>query len=221
MGWTGWPPFSATWRDPSDRDIAFVFQLYALYPHMTVEKNIIFPLEAENASKEVIQDRLKHVVDLLQIEHILDRDIRVVSTGEMRKVQIARVLIQAPDMLILDEPFDGMDRAARSSLAPIIDGLMDDSRTVILVTHRQREILPRISHVLAVSDGRVLFQGRRKEILTPSQMERLYKPSIARAFSLPAGSDNAGRVEVMKLDGGELKRLTSRGRKPRSGNWAY
>ena len=56
-----------TWRDPADRDIAFVFQLYALYPHMTVEKNITFPLEAEKASKEVIQGRLKHVVDLLQI----------------------------------------------------------------------------------------------------------------------------------------------------------
>ena len=60
-----------TWRNPSDRDIAFVFQLYALYPHMTVEKNITFPLEAEKASKEVIQQRLKHVVDLLQIKHLL------------------------------------------------------------------------------------------------------------------------------------------------------
>ncbi len=107
----------------------------------------------------------------LQIEHLLERDIRVVSTGEMRKVQIARMLVHAPDILILDEPFDGLDRSSRGMLAPIIDDLMDDTRTVILVTHRQREILPNISHMLALSDGKVLFQGRREEVLTPSHME--------------------------------------------------
>ena len=143
---------------------------------------------------------VERIAARLQIEHLLERDIRVVSTGEMRKVQIARALIQAPDMLILDEPFDGLDRAARGSLAPIIDGLMDDTRTVILVTHRQREILPRISHVLAVSDGRVLFQGRREAVLTPSQMERLYPSSMAPPFSLPAGTEDVNRVEPTGTD---------------------
>ena len=136
----------------------------------------------------------------LQIEHLLERDIRVVSSGEMRKVQIARVLIQAPDILILDEPFDGLDRSSRGSLAPIIDGLMDDSRTVILVTHRQREILPNISHVLALSDGKVLFQGRREEVLTSSQMERLYPSSLTTPFSMPPGNDNPAKVDPTRTD---------------------
>jgi molybdate transport system ATP-binding protein len=136
----------------------------------------------------------------LQIEHLLERDIRVVSSGEMRKVQIARVLIQAPDILVLDEPFDGLDRFSRGNLAPIIDGLMDDSRTVILVTHRQREILPNISHVLAVSDGKVLLQGRREDILTPSQMERLYPSSLTTPFSMPTGSDNPAKVDPTRTD---------------------
>ena len=143
---------------------------------------------------------VERIAARLQIEHLLERDIRVVSTGEMRKIQIARALIQAPDLLILDEPFDGLDRAARGSLGPIIDGLMDDTRTVILVTHRQREILPHISHVLAVRDGRVLFKGRREEVLTPSQMERLYPASAAPSFLLPAGSDNAAWVEPTGTD---------------------
>ena len=60
-----------TWRHPSDRDIAFVFQLYALYPHMTVRKNITFPLEAQKEDKNIIQQRLKHVTNLLQIQHLL------------------------------------------------------------------------------------------------------------------------------------------------------
>ncbi len=107
---------------------------------------------------------VERVAARLQIEHLLERDIRVVSTGEMRKVQIARALVHAPDILILDEPFDGLDRSSRGGLAPIIDDLMDDTRTVILVTHRQREILSNISHVLALSNGKVLFQGRREEV---------------------------------------------------------
>ena len=134
---------------------------------------------------------VEQVAALLRIDHLLEKDIRVVSTGEMRKVQIAGVLINSPDILILDEPFDGLDRSSRSKLAPIIDDLMDDTRTVVLVTHRQREILPRISHVLAVSDGKVLFQGRREEVLTPSRIKRLYPKAFKKPFSLPTDSGSS------------------------------
>ena len=143
---------------------------------------------------------VERVAARLQVEHLLAKDIRVVSTGEMRKIQIARVLIQAPDILILDEPFDGLDRSSRGKLAPIIDGLMDDTRTVILVTHRQREIVPHISHVLAVSDGKVLFQGRRKDVLTPLQMERLYPSAMPASISLPAAKGGPAKVERTRPD---------------------
>jgi ABC-type multidrug transport system ATPase subunit len=96
----------------------------------------------------------------------------------MRKVQIARILLDSPEILILDQPFDGLDESSRIDLAQIIDGLMDDSRSVILVTHRQREILPNISHVLALRDGKIIFQGRREEVLTPTRMELLYPASL-------------------------------------------
>jgi molybdate transport system ATP-binding protein len=127
----------------------------------------------------------------LKIQHLLGRGIRALSTGEMRKIQIARALQKLPEIMILDEPFDGLDESSRRDLAQIIDGLMDDTRTVILVTHRQREILPKISHVLAVRDGEVLFQGSRSEVLTPSQMERLYAFDFSAAFSIPAGEDRS------------------------------
>ncbi len=154
-------------------------------------------LESDGSAIDVEQ-----IAARLQIEYLLERDIRVVSTGEMRKVQIARVLIQAPDILILDEPFDGLDRSSRGDLAPIINDLMDDTRTVVLVTHRQREILPRISHVLAVRDGKIIFQGRREEVLTASKMETLYPPALKTSFSLPAENNTlpkagAARSEVL------------------------
>jgi molybdate transport system ATP-binding protein len=126
----------------------------------------------------------------MQIEHLLGRGIRVLSTGEMRKVQIARVLINSPEILILDEPFDGLDRTSRNDLARIVNDLMDDTRTVILVTHRQREILPKISHVLAVRDGKVIFQGKRRDVLTPSMMQRLYTSSNAAFLTLPVKEEN-------------------------------
>lgn len=125
----------------------------------------------------------------LQIQDLLEREIRVLSTGEMRKVQIARALIDSPEILILDEPFDGLDRSSRKVLAQIINDLMDDTRTVILVTHRQREILPNISHVLALGEGRILFQGRREEVLTPPRMERLYPSSFKKSFTIPSLKD--------------------------------
>ena len=125
----------------------------------------------------------------LKIQHLLDRGLRALSTGEMRKIQIARALQKLPEIMILDEPFDGLDESSRHDLGQIIDGLMDDTRTVILVTHRQREILPKISHVLAVKDGKVLFQGRRSDMLTPSRMERLYSSDFAASFAIPNGAD--------------------------------
>ena len=145
----------------------------------------------------------------LKIPHLLEREIRVLSTGEMRKVQIARIMLDSPEILILDEPFDGLDESSRIDLAQIIDGLMDDSRTVILVTHRQREILPNISHVLALRDGKIIFQGRREEVLIPTRMELLYPASLKKPFTIPtkgAGSQKTRYRRVLRSSGFHEKR---------------
>ena len=138
---------------------------------------------AANGSSAIDVER---IAAELKIPHLLDREIRVLSTGEMRKVQMARILLDSPDILILDEPFDGLDESSRIELAQIIDGLMDDSRTVILVTHRQREILPNITHVLALRDGKLVFQGKREQVLIPKRMELLYPPPLKSALTVPA-----------------------------------
>jgi len=127
-----------------------------------------------------------------KIQHLLDRGIRALSTGEMRKIQIVRALQKLPEIMILDEPFDGLDEASRRDLGQIIDDLMDDTRSVILVTHRQREILPRISHILAVKAGKVLFQGKRADVLTSARMKGLYASDFAGSFALPEKEDPPG-----------------------------
>jgi molybdate transport system ATP-binding protein len=99
------------------------------------------------------------------ISHLMDRGIRFLSTGEMRKVLIARAMAGAPRLLILDEPFDGLDISGRKHLAGTIRTLMNGSTQIILVTHRMQEILPGISHILRVADCRVIDQNQRTTIL--------------------------------------------------------
>ena len=151
--------------------------------NITTVREILFG-DAPNLEKK--QKLFEDVAARLEIGHLLGRGIRHLSTGEIRKVLIARALYNSPQILILDEPFDGLDSVSRTQLANIINELMNDARPVILVTHRQREILPNVSHVIGIKDGNVIFQGRRENMLTPSRMERLYNSESTILFTLPS-----------------------------------
>jgi molybdate transport system ATP-binding protein len=110
----------------------------------------------------------------LGIGGLLDRPIRSLSTGEIRKVLVARAFLADPAVLILDEPFAGLDGPSRESLLRLVRGAMERGTQLILVTHRDEEIPGEISHVLGVRDGRVAFQGPRREMLTPERLRTLY-----------------------------------------------
>ena len=114
------------------------------------------------------------IVDILSISHILDRGIRYLSSGEMRKVLIARALIKSPRLLILDEPFAGIDAGSRKKLAESIAELVRQGLQIVLVTHRAEEILPFISNIILIKNGKVLMQGKRNDILTTENLNRLY-----------------------------------------------
>jgi molybdate transport system ATP-binding protein len=105
---------------------------------------------------------------------LLNRRVRDLSGGEMRKLQIVLALSAAPRLLILDEPFEGLDAGSREALAALIERLMDDQRSVVLVTHRRSEIPPGITHVLGLKEGRVLSQGPRRDVLTRELLDALY-----------------------------------------------
>lgn len=116
----------------------------------------------------------ERIAEILGIRYLMDRGIRYLSSGEMRKVLIARALIKSPKLLILDEPFAGIDTGSRQELAESITELAMQGLQLVLVTHRAHEIFPFISDVLFVKDGKVLTQGKRSDILTTGNLSRLY-----------------------------------------------
>ena len=154
-----------TWRNPSDRDIAFVFQLYALYPHMTVEKNITFPLEAEKASKEVINERLKHVVDLLQIKHLLAQKPGSLSGGDKQRVALGRALVRKPSVFLMDEPLGALDADFRESMRAEIKKLhIAEEATTVYVTHDQVEAMAMGDRIVVMSNAVVQQVGTPQEV---------------------------------------------------------
>ena len=151
--------------------------------------------------KEVEAPDFDRIVKRLEIDYILDRGIRFLSTGEMQKVLIARALMKSPKLLILDEPFEGLDDKSKERLGNTITGLMDEGMQIILVTHRFEEILRPITHVLCLKDCKVFLQGKRDQVLKPENLDRLYNRRGPVAISLPQHEDGEelsqeGKAEV-------------------------
>ncbi len=138
--------------------------------HEKVRQTILSALEKKGGRAP-----LDEVVDLMGIRHLLDRGTAFLSTGEMRRVLIARALLKPPRLLILDEPFGGVDETSQTRLAAALERLMKGGTQVVLVTNRLEEILPGITHILCVKDCRVVRQGRRSDVLTHELINNLYR----------------------------------------------
>jgi molybdate transport system ATP-binding protein len=154
------------------------------------------------ANREVTDEderQSSEVADILGIQYLLSQPITSLSTGEMRKTLIARALVKSPRLLILDEPFDGLDEGSRQSLADSIDHLMSASVRIILVVHRLEEIVPHITHVLFVKNGLLFMQGPKNEILTSEKISQLYGCRLHLE-----GKDGRYRVAYEKEEGGPV-----------------
>ncbi len=136
-------------------------------------------LRAAPSASNNPQRQFDSIVAQMNIAHLLNRGIRFLSTGEMRKIMIAQVLVKSPQLLILDEPFEGLDVSSRSQLTEVINSLMDEQRQIILVTHRLVEIPPNVSHIMGLRQGKVVFQGKRQKPLNADQIEGLYGRNVS------------------------------------------
>lgn len=138
---------------------------------LSVEESL---LQGSSSEGRIERDRIRNIAWKLGMEGLLGRACRALSIGEAKKVLIARTLLRSPRLLILDEPFEGLDERAKVELKELIDSLMTRSMRVVLVTHRFGEISPKVSHVLCVKDCRVMMQGRREDVLKPGILSRVF-----------------------------------------------
>jgi multiple sugar transport system ATP-binding protein len=143
---------------PAERNISMVFQSYALYPNMTVAKNIEFPLEMRKVDKASRAERVKSVSKLLQIEHLLDRKPRQLSGGQRQRVAIGRALAREPKLYLFDEPLSNLDAQLRVDMRTEIKKLHQRLKaTIVYVTHDQIEAMTLATRI-AVMKGGILQQ---------------------------------------------------------------
>jgi multiple sugar transport system ATP-binding protein len=154
-----------TWRHPSDRDIAFVFQLFALYPHMTSQQNIVFPLQAQGANQAVIDQRLTEVVELLRIHEILNVRPGNLSGGDRQRVALARALVRRPAAFLMDEPLGALDADFRETMRAEIKSLhLAQAATTIYVTHDQIEAMAMADRIVVMSAAEIQQVGTPAEV---------------------------------------------------------
>jgi multiple sugar transport system ATP-binding protein len=148
-----------------DRDIAFVFQSYALYPHLTAFENIAFPLKATKVGKALMKKRVGDVARILQIEHILNKRPSQLSSGDMQRVAVGRTMVRRPKAFLMDEPIGSLDAKLRESMRTELKHLhMEINATTVYVTHDQIEAMSIADNIAIMHDGILQQIGSPTEV---------------------------------------------------------
>ena len=140
--------------DPKDRDIAMVFQNYALYPHMTVFDNMAFGLKLRKVPKDQIEKTVKEAAKILDLEHLLDRKPKALSGGQRQRVAMGRAIVRNPRVFLMDEPLSNLDAKLRVQMRTEIAKLHDRlGATIIYVTHDQTEAMTLGTRIVVMKEG--------------------------------------------------------------------
>lgn len=151
--------------DPKERDIAMVFQSYALYPHMKVFDNLAFPLENAKVPKDEIKNRVQEVAELLKIENLLNRKPKQLSGGQRQRVALGRAMVREPHVFLMDEPLSNLDAKLRVYMRTELKKLQRDvGITTIYVTHDQVEAMTMGDKVAILDEGILQQFGHPHEI---------------------------------------------------------
>ena len=149
----------------SERDLAMVFQSYALYPHMTVAENMSFALKLAGVDKSVIDEKVKEAADILQLGNLLERKPKALSGGQRQRVAIGRAIVRHPSVFLFDEPLSNLDAALRVQMRQELSGLHHRLKsTMIYVTHDQVEAMTLADKVVILNAGQVEQVGSPLEV---------------------------------------------------------
>ncbi len=150
---------------PKDRDIAMVFQNYALYPHMTVYENMAFSLKLRHTPKDEIDRKVREAAEILDITQYLDRKPKALSGGQRQRVAIGRAIVRAPKVMLMDEPLSNLDAKLRNEMrAEIIKLRQRIDTTFMYVTHDQTEAMTLGDRIVIMKDGYIQQIGTPQEV---------------------------------------------------------
>jgi multiple sugar transport system ATP-binding protein len=156
--------------EPKERNVAMVFQSYALYPHLRVYENIAFGLRARREPRELIDRKVKEAAKILQIDALLDRNPAALSGGQRQRVALARALVRNPDVFLLDEPLSNLDAKLRAATRIELKNLHKRlGRTMIYVTHDQVEAMTLADKIAVMNSGRLLQYGSPMNVFMKPQ----------------------------------------------------
>jgi multiple sugar transport system ATP-binding protein len=146
-----------TYRRPRERDIAMVFQLFALYPHMGVRGNLEFPLRNEGLPRPEIDRRISEAASILRIEHLLESRVSGLAGGDRQRVALGRAIVRQPKAFLMDEPLGTLDAEFRELMCVELRKLHDRLRTTtVFVTHDQNEAMSLADHIVVMDQGEIL-----------------------------------------------------------------
>ena len=188
-----------TFNRGSERDIAFVFQLFALYPHMSVRRNISFPLRIAGMPRREVRERTEEVARLLQIEHLLDRGVGGLAAGDRQRVALGRAIVRRAKAFLMDEPLGALDAEFRDRMCEELRLLHNRiGATTVYVTHDQIEAMSMADRICIMNQGEVLQIGPPLEVYERPATKFVagFIGSPAMNFLRAMGKLPAGATEV-------------------------
>jgi molybdate transport system ATP-binding protein len=195
-------------RPPQERGIGYVPQEGALFPHLSVRKNILFGAGRGTGMRQSTNIRMEHVLSVLEIGALLDRPVTKLSGGEAQRVALARAILSEPRLLLLDEPLASLDIGLRERILPYLARVRDEFEIpMIYVTHNLTEVLILADWVLMIEQGRLVTQGVPKEALRSAHaIMQLPEEQFENVFTVKfvESDPEAGRTKVRLQAGREL-----------------
>jgi molybdate/tungstate transport system ATP-binding protein len=174
------------------RGIGLVFQDYAIFPNMTVSGNIGYSISTGSHDKSGVRERVRKVAEELNISHLLDRDTHHLSGGELQRVALARTLITAPRLLLLDEPMASIDASLKDDIKRLLRKLNRKGLTIIHVTHDYREAVSLANKVGVIHNGKIIQEGNTDDV---------FRKPVNKFVARYSGIRNFFRVDFLKENG--------------------
>lgn len=195
-------------RSPQERGVGYVPQEGALFPHFSVQKNILFGAGRSGYSSRSNGITVDHVIDMLEIRELLHRPVTQLSGGEAQRVALARAILSRPQLLLLDEPLAALDIGLKERILPYLGRVRDEfSIPMIYVTHNVTEVLTLADWVLMIRRGHLVAQGVPREVLrSPQAIAQMEDDRVENVFtaSFVESDPESGRSRVRLESGQEL-----------------